>query len=254
MSTPNPPRTTTGYTGETTSEDAKQEAKERAAVVKDDAKERAANVGGHAADQGRELKDEAAAEAKEVAKEARDHLKDVSATAQGQLKEQAEQQASRAGSGLSDIGRQMQKMASDTDAEGMIPSLVGSLGDQVSQFATKLQDGHLDAVMDDLKSFARRRPGMFLLGATLAGFASSRVARLANFDPSSGGGGDQRQGTARLTQYDARTAPAAMSDSPLPAAPPASDPVPVTPPATAPAAGSPRTGVVPPERPSGGVV
>lgn len=251
MSTPNPPRSTTGYTGDTTSEDAKQEAKERAGVVKDDAKERAANVKDHAADKGREVKDHAAAEARGVAEEARAHIKDVSSTAQGQLKEQAEQQAAKAGSGLSDIGRQIQKMADATDEQGVVPDMMGALGDQVSQFATKLQDGNLDGVLDDVKGFARRRPGMFLLGAAIAGFASSRVARLANLDPSSSGTGGSRTQTTGVRAYEPQPkplpSPAARTDDPLP-------PSPTSPPATAPAAGSPRTGTVPPERPTGGVV
>jgi hypothetical protein len=43
----------------------------------------------------------------------------------------------------------------------------------------------VEGVLDDVRSFARRRPGVFLLGAGIAGFAVGRLVRGAKDAPTS---------------------------------------------------------------------
>jgi hypothetical protein len=66
--------------------------------------------------------------------------------------------------------------------------------------AERLESGGLEGALSDLQTFARRRPGVFLLGAAATGFAVGRLlrgAQAANADGGSsqvGNGSDLRLG------------------------------------------------------------
>jgi len=48
---------------------------------------------------------------------------------------------------------------------------------EVQRFAQRIDERGFDGLVDDLQSFARRRPGAFLLGAAVTGFATGRLLR-----------------------------------------------------------------------------
>ncbi|GAC1503859.1 MAG: hypothetical protein NVS1B14_09480 [Vulcanimicrobiaceae bacterium] len=52
----------------------------------------------------------------------------------------------------------------------------------MQSFADSLSSRGYDGVMQDVKGLARRRPGLFLLGAAAAGFGVARLARAAASD------------------------------------------------------------------------
>ena len=54
------------------------------------------------------------------------------------------------------------------------------LADTASRAADKLESGGVDVALADLKGFARRRPGLFLMGAVAAGFATGRLLKAAD--------------------------------------------------------------------------
>jgi hypothetical protein len=54
------------------------------------------------------------------------------------------------------------------------------LADTATRAADKLETGGVDATLADLKRFARRRPGLFLMGAMGAGFAVGRLLKAAD--------------------------------------------------------------------------
>jgi hypothetical protein len=63
------------------------------------------------------------------------------------------------------------------EAAGPLAEYVGHSGDKVGEYAKRLHDGGLDGIVGDARGFARRRPGLFLLGAVAAGFAAGRLIR-----------------------------------------------------------------------------
>ena len=76
-------------------------------------------------------------------------------------------------------------MADAGDDGGVMPSLVREGASAVERIGTRLDQGGLDAVMSDVRRWARRSPGSFLLGAAALGFVAGRVARnLAGSDES----------------------------------------------------------------------
>lgn len=198
------------------------------------------DVKDHALGEVDDLRVEVGDELREVAGEARQHVGDIASTAAQELKAQADQQATRAGAGLEGIARQLSAMARSSDEQGVVPDLVASLGTQVEDLATRMQDGSFDEVVDDVRRFARRRPGLFLLAAAGAGFAASRVLRLTDISPSEltgdmGSTGTDAQG-AMGTAGDATpptglssAAPTGMPTRAPTAAPTGIPPVPTTP-------------------------
>lgn len=142
-------------------------ARQGAAEVRDETTAKAADV-----------RDTAAGEARSVAADARDQATQVVGTAQQQLRSQASEQADRLAQTLKDVSRQLTQMVerSDEPDAGVVRLLRGA-ADQAGQTAGRLDDGGLDRLVADVSSFARRRPGVFLLGGLAAGVAAGRLLR-----------------------------------------------------------------------------
>jgi hypothetical protein len=117
-------------------------------------------------------KEHAGAVVSEVKQQARGVAHDV----QHELQRQADQQARRAGHGLRSASTQLRTMA-DGGEPGVVTDLTRELAGALDRVSTRVNDGGLRAIGDDLRGFARRQPGLFLLGAGVAGFLFARVVR-----------------------------------------------------------------------------
>jgi hypothetical protein len=122
---------------------------------------------------GATAKDEAMNVAHEVQQQARTALQQV----QDDLRSRADQEAGRFAETLHATGRQLSSMADAADGHGVMPSVVREGAGAVERLGTRLDDGGIDAVMGDVRRWARRSPGSFLLGAAALGFVAGRVAR-----------------------------------------------------------------------------
>ena len=76
-----------------------------------------------------------------------------------------------------DVAGQLRAMAKSQPGGGVAVDLGHHLADSATRAADKLDSGGVDAVMTDVKRFARRRPAMFLAGALGAGFAAGRLLK-----------------------------------------------------------------------------
>jgi len=149
------------------------------------AKQQAQETASTAADEGKHVAGVAAEQAKDVAGEAKEHARNLVGEAQGQLGEQTRTQRDRLVGTLQSFGDDLQQMASSSSG------LAGDVARQVADRARTLSN-HLDGrepqdILDDVRRFARQRPGTFLLGALAAGVVAGRLARGAK-DASSGSG------------------------------------------------------------------
>ena len=178
---PIPPPSTTG----TESGGVKEQGKEVAGAAAQQGKE----VAGTAAQQGKEVASTAAAGAQQVAGEAAREIKDVARTAteeirglvgqvSGELQTQASTQTDRLAGGLRTLSGQLQKAASGEPLEaGPNRDLASQAGSTFDQLSTRLSDGGVEGLVQDVSSFARRKPGVFLAGAAAAGFFAGRILR-----------------------------------------------------------------------------
>ena len=149
------------------------------------AKQAASEVKGHATDKAGDVARTAKAEARSVVDDARDQAAGVVSTTRTELKARASEQTKTLSTTLDDIGQQLGGMADNSDdPEAQVAKLARSAADTLGSQARRLDDGGLDGMVDDVKRFARNRPGAFLLGTVAAGFAIGRLAKHADLQQS----------------------------------------------------------------------
>ncbi|MYS94892.1 MULTISPECIES: hypothetical protein [Streptomyces] len=143
-----------------------QTAKEQASATADQAQQAAGEVTATAVEQ-----------ARTVAEEAREQAGTVVRDLRGRVTEETEEQARRAAGTLrqwaDDLGGMAQKASGDSPAR----SLVTKAALKGHRAADYLENNGVGGLMEDLQGFARRRPGVFLSAATLAGVVVGRLAK-----------------------------------------------------------------------------
>jgi hypothetical protein len=137
--------------------------------LEDSARDAAATVGDTASEHGQRL-----------TRDAREHARGIARDAQRQLRSHAQDEIQRAGSALGTAGDQLRALADGrVDDAGVLGDYVDQAADVVNRWARTVSDRGLDGLLDDLRTFGRRRPGVFLAGALVAGIAAGRFGRNA---------------------------------------------------------------------------
>ena len=138
----------------------------------------ASQTAGTAAEGAKQVASEAAQQVTDVTRQATDQARELVGQAQSQLREQASSQTQRAATGLADVGRQIRALSEgQPDRAGLAGDTARQLADKVEELAGRLEQRGFDGTVEDVRNFARRRPGMFLLTAAVTGFAVGRLGR-----------------------------------------------------------------------------
>ena len=170
-------------------EQTKTEAKDTAATATEKSKE----VAGSAAEQAKAVTDTAREQVGQVRQEAVHQGREVVSQATAKLQEQGRVQAQELASTVRGWADQTRALADGRPEEaGQVAQYARQAADGVANAAGKLEERGFEGVVDDLQRFARRRPGVFLLGAAAAGFGVGRLLRSA----SAGNGGSATAGAA----------------------------------------------------------
>jgi hypothetical protein len=166
---PPPPTTTSGATDLSSGSGS--------ASTSDVAKDEARNVGQTAAQAGSQVASTAADQAKNVAQETKYQAQDLLRQGQSQLREQAAGQQQKAAQGLSSLASQLRGMAdgSGGGAPGPARDLIEQASGKLEEFGSWLQNREPAELLDEVRAYARRKPGTFLLGAALAGVVAGRL-------------------------------------------------------------------------------
>ena len=144
-------------------------------------------------------------ETRSVASEAGRQARKLAGQVREELRDQAATQQSRVADGLHSAGSAFSTMAANSDDGGYAPQLVRAVGERVDSAASWLGTRDPGALLDDVKRFARRRPGVFLTIAVGAGVLVGRVTR-ALATPSTEGDGNASTAASR-NGFDAPPAP-----------------------------------------------
>lgn len=164
---PPPPTTGTGATSPSTS---------GSPSTTDVAKDEARNVGQTAAQGASQVASTAADQAKEVVQETKAQAQDVISQGRDQLRQQVVSQQQKAGQGLAGLADALRGMADgNAPAPGPAADLVKQGASSLQQFADALQNREPADLLEEVRRFARRKPGTFLLGAALAGVVAGRL-------------------------------------------------------------------------------
>jgi hypothetical protein len=120
----------------------------------------------------------AGAQTREVMQETKHQVKSAVGNVQDDLRARANDEASKFARTLHDASRQMQSMAqSGAGQPSLATNLVREGAQAAERLASRLDEGGIDRVAGDFRTWARRNPGGFLLGAGVVGFLMGRVAR-----------------------------------------------------------------------------
>ena len=190
MSSPHEPRKGTAGvpdaradrgTGDAAKENASKvadDAKQRAADVADTAKANADAVAGTAKQGAAQVADTAKEEVRAVAGEAGRHVQTLVAQVRDDVTTQVGGRQQEIAAVLSSLGSGLgQARFGDEPADGLAADLAQQAAARLQGIGSWLEDRGPNEVLDEVKRFARRRPGTFLAAAALTGLVAGRLTR-----------------------------------------------------------------------------
>jgi hypothetical protein len=145
----------------------------------DTAKGEAKQVAGTAVDSGKEVAATAKEEAKNVAAETKHQAASLFDTVRSEVSQQAGTSQSRIGEALHSLSNELGSMASSSQESGPLTDLAHQASRRGGEIADWLQDREPSDVLEEVRSYARRRPGTFLVLCGLAGVVAGRLTRSA---------------------------------------------------------------------------
>lgn len=140
-------------------------------------KDQATNLSHSSIQTGKHVADVAREQASGVAAEAGRQGRDLLHQAQGQLEEQAAQGQQRLANQLLSLSDELRSMAGASGQGGMAASLASQAALRVGTAGQWLDDRKPSQVAEEMQSFARRRPTVFLALAVGAGLVAGRLTR-----------------------------------------------------------------------------
>lgn len=126
---------------------------------------------------GHRVADTAKQEARSVASEAKFQVRKLADRVGGEVRSQASTQQHRAAGGIRDVGSQFSEMAATTTSSGVARDLVETVGARADSVASWLDQREPQDLVEEVKRFARRRPGVFLAVAAGVGVVIGRLTR-----------------------------------------------------------------------------
>jgi len=141
-------------------------AKEQAGQVADTAKQAGTQVAGTVKEQAGEVTAEAGKQAKLLLSQAQSELTDQAGVTQQRVSE-----------GLHALADELSGMAKNSDQDGPATDLARQAADKAHQAAGWLADRDPGALLYEVRSFARRKPGAYLAIALGAGVLAGRLTR-----------------------------------------------------------------------------
>jgi len=143
----------------------------------DAAKGEAAELKRQAADSAQTVAETAKTEAAHVAAEVKTNARDLLHQAKSDLTDQAGAQQQKVAAGLRSVSGELHSMAAASDQPGVATDLVRQAAERSSAVASWLDGRDPGSLLTEVKSFARQRPGTFLLLAAGAGVLAGRLSR-----------------------------------------------------------------------------
>jgi hypothetical protein len=186
------------------------------------AKEQAKQAAGTAADETKHVAGVAQGEAQRVASEARSQVQGLVSQATSQVEDQSRTQLGRLAETLRSFGDDLEKMASQS--EGPASGLAHEVADRTRGLSSHLDGREPRELLEDVRRFARRKPGAFLLGALAAGVVAGRLTRGAKAAQSSDLSSDQSSAYPTTAGYSGPVAQSGPGQSAYPSGGPAAEP------------------------------
>ncbi|GAB2756246.1 hypothetical protein [Streptomyces bullii] len=185
-------------------------ARAQASAMADETKQATGQVAGTAAEQ-----------AKAVAGQARQQAGVAVSDLRGRVVNEADQQTRRAAGTLRQWADDLAGLAEKAQGDSPARGLASQAADGGHRAADYLEKQGVEGLVSDVQDFARRRPGVFLGGALLAGLAVGRMAKVAGKAGQASATGQQGDGTGQQATPGTAEQPALgeQTSPPLPPGP-----------------------------------
>lgn len=141
------------------------------------AKNEAADVARTAAQSGSEVAGTVGDQARRVTAETTQQARDLVEEGKNQLTDQARDGQRKAAESLHTLSDQLQEMSQTSEGTGLAPELVQQAAERTRTVASWLDQHEPGDLLTEVRTFARRKPGVFLAGAALAGILAGRLTR-----------------------------------------------------------------------------
>jgi hypothetical protein len=136
----------------------------------------AKEVAGTAVDATAEVAGTAKEQAGQVLGEGLDQAKNLAGQATATLQDTLRAQSEKVSEQLTTISQQL----TNGDTSGVVGQVMTEAGQRLRGLADHLQSAGPEGVLSDLRAYARRNPGSFLLGAAAAGLVTGRLVKGLN--------------------------------------------------------------------------
>jgi uncharacterized protein YjbJ (UPF0337 family) len=148
-------------------------AQEQAGAVAGTARDQAASVAQTATSAAGEVTGTAKEQADSVVGETVAQARDLTGQVRQQATQQVSAQTQKATGALRDLSRQLH----EGDTSGMVGTVLTEVGQRVQTFADALEQKGPQGLLEDVRRYARRSPGSFVVGAALAGLVAGRLGK-----------------------------------------------------------------------------
>lgn len=179
---------------------------------------RASGAASTAVDEGRHVGRVAGEEVQNVAGEAAAQLRALADETRTQVEDQTRSQRDRLVSTLTTFSDDLDSMnGAGTGHQGLAGDVVRVMSERARALGSRLDGREPQELLDDVRGFARRRPGTFLLGSLAAGVLVGRLLRGAK--DAGGSSGDERrpgEATSGDPLLTPAPTPATVVDEPIP--------------------------------------
>jgi hypothetical protein len=163
--------------------------------------------------QGGQVTEQAKQQGQQLAQQARQQAGDLANRGTEQVKSQLANQKHEASqrmvpvqSALRETGQQLRKQG-----QGSVAGYADQAADQVERFSGYLRETDVDEIMDEVRGFARRRPGVFLGGTVALGFLATRFLKSSSQEAGSAGDASGAAPTAAGTATSTATSTATVT-------------------------------------------
>lgn len=154
-----------------------EEARRKAEEVAGTAKSEVKDVAETAVSSGKGVTATAQVEAENVVAETKQQAASLWDAVRGEVGQQASTQQARIAEALHGLAKELGGMASSSQESGPLTDLAHQASRKGGEVAHWLQDREPADVLESVRSYARRRPGTFLLLCGLAGVVAGRLTR-----------------------------------------------------------------------------
>ncbi|MEH0844399.1 hypothetical protein V6U81_18625 [Micromonospora sp. CPCC 205711] len=182
-------------------------------------RDQARQVGSDAANAGGAVAQTAKEQGHEVVGEAKRQARNLYGEARNQLAGQTSEQQRRAAGGLRSLADEVRSMAQSGQG-GPVTELAHQAADRVHGVAGWLEEREPGDLLNEVKTYARRNPGTFLVGAALLGVVAGRLTKGITSAGDSSTGSHGLYGSTGTNGYADPDATAVIPTPPAPRAMP----------------------------------